>query len=75
MRVYKAGDKVLTDYGVGTIVSREAEKGYLSHRYLIKLDNFDSIPEILVEGLKDVHKEFSGLCFFDNEFELRTKNV
>lgn len=59
----KIGIKVFTEYGRGTIVLREAESGFLSRSYCVKLDSTKKLDD----GLRVLHEHQGGLYFIDKE--------
>jgi hypothetical protein len=67
--IVKNGTRVITKYGPGEIVSREGDKGVLSHRYLVRLDNFDMVPSYL--DFTGMQRKYGGLAFLD--IELKTE--
>ncbi len=59
----KTGDRVKTQYGPGTIITQEFDKGALSKRFLVKLDD---CPEFS----KKMHEEQGGFYIHQNELEV-----
>lgn len=59
----KINDRVKTCYGEGTIISKEAETGFLSKCFLVKLDNCP-------ENLEYIQNKQGGLNFVDIELEV-----
>ena len=59
----RIGQRVDTDYGVGTIIKCEGEIGILSKRYLVKLDKCVSIWQ------SDLQQVQGGIGFMDSELE------
>ena len=58
----KIGDKVNIKYfGTGVIISREADEGILSERFIVKLD-------FVPGSFKEMHKKQGGLAFHESEF-------
>ena len=59
----KTGDKVITPYGTGEILTQEFSKGSLSNRYLVKLDN-------CVDDIMEIHRQNGGVYFWGKEIEV-----
>lgn len=60
--IMKKGQKVMTKYGPGIVVSRERDVGILSHRYLVRLTD----PHVS-KALMEIQKAQGGLAFLDTE--------
>jgi len=60
-----AGCRVNTEFGPGLVVRREGDKGILSHRFLVKLDNFNNVPSFL--DFSKMSERQGGIYFFDSE--------
>lgn len=59
----RIGQRVDTEYGVGTITGCEGETGILSGWYLVKLDSCISIWR------SDLQQVRGGIAFIDSELE------
>lgn len=59
----KPKDRVITEFGPGTILFQEGKTGVFSHRYCVKLDY---VPE----DLRNIHNKYNGVFFYDNKMKV-----
>jgi len=62
----KSGDRVKTEYGMGTVVDSEGVTGCLAGRFRILIDSWKSLPY----GLPQMHTHQGGLYIMVSELEL-----
>lgn len=64
------GDRVMTEYGLGTLLRREGKEGFTYYRWCVKLDAY---PKNL--DFSEIIARFGGIFFLEGELKQETKQA
>ena len=62
----KENDRVKTEFGNGTLMHKEGDRGWLSKRWCVRLD----VIPIKRQWLHATHAKYGGIFMMENELEI-----